>query len=56
MRNFKATPWSDPIAHMDFYDSLGFVNAFSSITQQVQQELYDALKPYDPTMMTHIDS
>ncbi len=41
---------------MDFYDSLGFVNKFSSIMTQIAQELYDALKPYDPTVMTYIDS
>ena len=31
MRTFQATPWSEPVAHMDFYDSLGFVNKLSSI-------------------------
>lgn len=41
---------------MDFFDSLGFVNKFASIMSQAQEELYDALKPYDPTVMTYIDA
>ena len=56
MRTFQATPWSEKIAHMDFYDSLTFVNKLAAITGQVQQELYDVLKPFDPTMMTYIDA
>ena len=55
-RNFKVTPWSEPTANMDFYDSLSFINKFSSVMSQVQDELYDSLKPYDPTVMTYIDS
>lgn len=56
MRTFQACPWSEKVAHMDFYDSLGFVNKLSAILTQVSQELYDVLKPYDATMMTYIDA
>lgn len=56
MRTFKAAPWSESVAHMDFFDSLGFINKLSAILTQVSQELYDALKPYDPTLMTYIDA
>lgn len=56
VRNFKVCPWSEPSANLDFYDSLSFINKFYSILAQVQQELYDTLKPYDPTVMTYIDS
>ena len=56
MRSFKVNPWSDLTANLDFYDSLGFINKFSGILTQIQTELYDALKPYDPTVMTYIDS
>ena len=41
---------------MDFFDSLGFINKFSAILNQIVQELYDALKPYDPIMMTYIET
>ena len=56
MRNFRATPWSEPTANLDFYDSLGCINKVAAIMTQIQQELYDALQPYDPTIMTYIDS
>lgn len=35
--------------------SLDFVNRYYALTRQVQQELYDALKPYNAQIMTHID-
>ena len=35
---------------------MGFINKFYAIQQNVQQELYDALKPYDTSIMTFIDS
>ena len=56
MRNFKPTPWSEPVYNLDFYDSLGFINKFTAIMQQISQELHDALKPFDPTIMTYIDA
>lgn len=56
MRNFKVCPWSDATANLDFFDSLGFINKFYAIMTQIQTELYDTLKPYDLTVMTHIDS
>ena len=34
---------------------MDFINKFYSISQQVQQELYDALKPHDNSIMTYID-
>ena len=55
MKTFKPCPWSQEVGNLDFYDSLDFINKFYAITQQVQQELYDALKPYDTSIMTYID-
>ena len=34
-RNFKPTPWSEPVYNLDFYDSLGFINKFTAIMQQI---------------------
>ena len=31
MKTFKATPWSETVAHMDFFDSLSFINKLSAI-------------------------
>ena len=55
MKTFKPCPWSQEAGNLDFYDSLDFINKFYSITEQVQQELYDALKPHDTSLMTYID-
>ena len=56
MKRFKPCPWSQEAGNLDFYDSLDFINKFYSITQQVQQELYDALKPHDTSLLTYIDT
>ena len=56
MKRFKPCPWSQEAGNLDFYDSLDFINKYYSITQQVQQELYDALKPHDTSLLTYIDT
>ena len=55
-RLFKCNPWSQPTGALDFYDSLDFVTRFYSMMQQGQQELYDCLKPHDPSVMSCIDA
>ena len=55
MKNFKPCPWSQDTANLDFYDSLDFINKFYAIMGQIQQELYDTLKPHDTSTMTYID-
>ena len=35
LKRFKPCPWSTDQGVLDFYDSLGFINKFYSITQQV---------------------
>jgi len=52
---FRPCPWSQEVGNLDFYQSLNFATKLYATQQQVQQELYDALKPYDSTIMTYID-
>ena len=47
MRTFQVNPWSQECGNLDFYVSLDFVNRYYCIARQVQQELYDALKPHN---------
>lgn len=54
-RIFTVNPWSQDCGTLDFYVTLDFVNKYYSVTRQVQQELYDALKPYNAQIMTQID-
>jgi hypothetical protein len=46
-RTFQVNSWSQECSNLDFYVSLDFVTRYYAITHQVQQELYDALKPYN---------
>ena len=55
-KSFKATPESEDCGVLDFYSSLDFINRFYSIQEQASQELYDATKPYDASIMSYIDT
>lgn len=54
-RSFQINSWSQDCGTLDFYSSLEFVNRYHAHTRQVQQELYDVLKPHNAQIMTHID-
>ena len=55
-RIFKPNPWSQETGCLDFYDTLDFIEKFYATTQAVSAEIYDSLKPWDPTLMTFIDT
>lgn len=54
-RTFKVNPWSQETGSLDFYETLDFASKVYSITQAVQNELYDGLQMWDSTLLTQID-
>lgn len=52
---YKPNYWSQETGSLDFYETLDFINRFHAVTQNMQQELYDTLKCWEPVMMVHVD-